>query len=177
MVMKGHALDILSIVLILGLSRFVLPGKTTLLLWLILICVLSRSNLIYHSMNLEVHSILMVFVAITYGFWVCAYIAILSTSITNTVSGWIGIYNPILTLMDTLHMLFVAIFASLLTLQNYFIPVIIILLFAELIREGFRFFTYHENFIKYLIMGTFFMMMFYFVLHNWPGLFINFVGG
>ncbi len=177
MVLKGHTLDIISLVLIFVLSRFVMPEHTRLLILIIFICILSRSNFVYHSVNLEIHSILMVFIAITYGFWPCFFIAIMSTWPAKSLSGWMGIYNPILTGMDTIHMVFVALFASLLSIHTYFIPAMLILFFAEFIREGFRFFTFHENFIKYTIMGTFFMIMFYLAMKNIPHIFINFIGG
>jgi len=169
--------DLIFIILILTITRLVLPDHSKMLIWIIFICILSRSNLIYHSLNLEIHSFFIIFLAIFYGPWVCVYVAIMSTWLSNNLSFHIGKYNPILVIMDLVHMIFVGLFASLLTVQNFFIPAIIILIVAELFRETVRFFTFHESHIQYLIMGSLFMTMAYIVLKNLPHLFIKWVGG
>ena len=175
--LRGHTLDIISLILIFVLTPILVPDYSKLFIWIIIICIISRSNLIYHAMNLEIHSTIIFFIAIMHGFWICVYIAIISTWITKTLSDKIGIYNPMLTGMDTIHMTFIAFFASFLTLENFVLPAVFIFLAAEFIREGVRFFSFHEHFIKYFIMGVFFMTLLYFVMNNFSNVFIQFVGG
>lgn len=177
MVIGKYALEIISIVLILVLTPILFPANSTLFIYICFLCVVSRSNLIYHSMNLEVHSFFMIFMAILYGPWVCIYTAIITTWLARTLSNKIGQYNPILTLMDTGHMIFIGLCASLMTIEGVFIPAMIVLFIAEFFRNGVRFFTYHESPIKYAIMGTFFMFAAYFALGKFAYLFIQAVGG
>jgi hypothetical protein len=170
---KKYFMGVMSLVLILVLAPIVLPGASRMLIWTIVLCILSRSNLVYHTVNLEVHSILILFLAIIYGPWIAILVAILSTWPSKILSAKIGIYNPILVGMDMIHMIFIAIFASFLTLSNFLVWGIVIFILAEVFREISRFFTFHENPIKYIIMGTFYMTLAWFALSKFPYLFIN----
>jgi len=173
----ARVLDILNIVLILVLSRFVLPGHGNMLALIIFICVISRSNLLYHNLNMEVHTWLIIFITIIYGPWVSVYIAVMSTWLSKTASFRIGKYNPILVIADTVHMTFIIIFASLLSLSNFFIPAMIILVIADFLREAVRFLTFHEHPLQYTIMLSLFTTVSYFVLKEFSHIIIRLIGG
>jgi len=172
-----NALDIINVVLLLIFSRFVLPGQATLVIMITFICVLSRSNLLYHNLNMEVHSWIIIFMAILYGPGVCIFIAVMSTWLSKTASFHIGKYNPIMVVVDTVHIIVIALFASLLTVSNFFIPAMIILFFGDIFREVTRFATFHEHPFQYSIMMMLFMTVSYYVLKSFPHLIIKWVGG
>ena len=169
--------DIVSLVLIFVVPKLLFPEMANLVILLTLIIIVGRSNLAYHTMDIEVQSLLILILAILYGPFVCFIIAILSTYFAFKLSIYIGLPNPVLTIMDTGLITFICVVGSFMPIGAIIPWGLALLLFMDIARNIMKFFILHEPLPKYFIMTMVYIVSTYLIYVNFGPEIIRWLGG
>ena len=169
--------EVISTLAFIVLAYWLYPENAGLFILIFLVTNVLRANLAYHTMDVDVYSLVMMFIVMIYGAWPVVLMAIFSTLPALKLSLYIGLYSPTLTIADTVYLLLICIGASFIPWTNYILYGMILLSLVDALRNFFKSIVLHEFFVKYILMSTLYIVINYLIIINFSVKIVTWLGG
>jgi len=170
-------LEVSNIVIFILLALWLYPENSGLFIPIFLVMIVLRANLAYHTMDVEIYSLVLLLMVMIYGPWPVVHMSLLTTFPALKLSLYIGLYSPTLTIADTFYLMIIIIGACFIPWTNYILYGMILLALVDALRNFFKSIVLHEFFIKYILMSMLYIVVNYLIMINFSVKIIAWLGG